>query len=356
MAKIGTLTKNEMTGKWEAKYNGRVLAASPDKGYVIGVIAAGKCRKANDLGVTAVEEPAGSLSVVGAAVAEQLPKQDRFNINERFDFLESFVVGVAKRTYPSLVVTGEGGLGKSYSVHAGLQGKGKLINASEISRPQRVLRAGADEDSADEDDFEMVEVLGVGTDSMMSEAESRKYYTVVKGFSTAKGLYATLYENRNRVIVFDDCDSILKDPTALNILKGALDSYEKRIISWNARGFIDDGLPNSFEFKGGVIFVSNMPLYKIDQAIRSRSICVDLSMNVDQKIERMAEIIKVESFMPGFSEDSKKKALEFIEKMKNEASEISFRTLIQVTKIADEGDVGRTKWERRAEYVLTNAN
>lgn len=355
--KIGTLTLNAQTGKWEAKYEGRVLAASNDKGYVKGMIITGRCNKANQLGVTDVVEPEGQMTAVSGAAQELLGPQiveDRFTINERFDFLEGFAVGVAKRTYPSLVVTGEGGLGKTFTVHKALK-KAKLINASEIQSTQKVLKAGVDEEDAEDEDYEEIEVLGIGNDSSMTEAESRKYYTVMKGYSTAKGLYATLYENRNRVIVFDDCDSILKDPVALMLLKGALDSYEKRIISWNARGFIDDGLPPSFEFKGGVIFISNLPMYKIDQAVRSRSLCVDLSMNVDQKIERMGTIIESEDFMPGFEPKAKEIALEFIKEMKNEAREISLRTLIAVTKIADEGDIGKTKWQRRAEYVLTQA-
>lgn len=356
--KIGTLTLNAQTGKWEAKFEGRILASSPDKGYVKGVIVSGKCRKANDLGVTDVVEPAGQMTATSGAAQELLgasPEQeDRFTINERFDFLEGFAVGVAKRTYPSMVVTGEGGLGKTFTVHKALK-KAKLINASEITSSQKVLKAGVDEEDAEDDDYEEVEFLGIGTDSSMTAEEARKYYTVMKGFSTAKGLYAALYENRNRVIVFDDCDSILKDPVALMLLKGALDSYEKRIISWNARGFIDDGLPPSFEFKGGIIFISNLPMYKIDQAVRSRSLCVDLSMNVDQKIERMGAIIESPDFMPGFEPKAKQLALDFIKEMRNEAREISLRTLIAVTKIADEGDAGKTKWQRRAEYILTQA-
>ena len=47
-------------------------------------------------------------------------------------------------------------------------------------------------------------------------------------------MYRTLFENNKSIIVFDDCDAVLKDPVALNLLKGALDSYGKRIMSWNA--------------------------------------------------------------------------------------------------------------------------
>jgi hypothetical protein len=171
----------------------------------------------------------------------------------------------------------------------------------------------------------------------------------VKGYSTAKGLYRTLFDNRNRVIIFDDCDSILRDPVALNLLKGALDSYDKRIISWNSESLNDDELPRSFEFRGGVIFISNLPIFKIDQAIRSRAICVDVSMNTAQKIERMGAIIKTEEFMPEYDLEVKERALRFLDEMKNDAADLNLRTLISITKVAARGG----QWQRRAEYLLT---
>jgi hypothetical protein len=60
----------------------------------------------------------------------------------------------------------------------------------------------------------------------------KKVFTQIKGFSTAKNMFRTLYENNGSTIIFDDCDSILKDAIAINILKAALDSYDKRVITW----------------------------------------------------------------------------------------------------------------------------
>ena len=138
---------------------------------------------------------------------------------------------------------------------------------------------------------------------------TRKCFTMVKGYSTAKGLYRTLFENNKSIIVFDDCDAVLKDPVALNLLKGALDSYGKRIISWNA-DMRDDDLPRSFNFEGRVIFISNMTQDSIDQAIRSRSMLIDLSMTADQKIERMETIAKSDSFLPEYDKNIKQDALD----------------------------------------------
>lgn len=359
MAKTGniaTLKFNPSNNKWEAIFQNVVIASSVDKAYVKMVIEGGRCNKAVKHGVTGVVD--SSEMVVEGTHGSMLAVQpmDKFTINERFDFLESFVAGVGKRRYKSVILTGEGGLGKSFSVHKALQENAKLICADDQYTKQRgQLKDGADEDSDNDEDYEMIEVIGVGTDSQLTLSESRKYYSVIKGFSTAKGLYEILYHNRNRTVVFDDCDSILKDPVALNLLKGALDSYDRRVISWRSKGFIDDGLPTSFEFTGGVIFISNKSMQQIDQAVRTRAICIDLSMNLEQKLERMEAIVEAGEFLPNYDDKIKKTALAFLKEHAHTAGEISLRTLIQVTLIAEEGNVGKTKWERRAEYFLMNA-
>jgi hypothetical protein len=161
-------------------------------------------------------------------------------------------------------------------------------------------------------------------------------------------MYRTLFENNGGVIVFDDCNAVLKDPVALNILKGALDSYGRRIISWNA-DMRDEDLPRSFTFTGKVIFISNMNAENIDQAIRSRSMMIDLSMSADQKIERMETIIQSEEFMAEFEMAHKLDAIALIKELKNTAKDISLRTLIQVTKIRSADD---DSWKEMAEYVI----
>jgi hypothetical protein len=84
----------------------------------------------------------------------------------------------------------------------------------------------------------------------------------VKGFTRATGIYQSLYEMSNGgVLVFDDCDTAFTDDVAINLLKAATDSSDKRIISWRAETKMQtsdgDYLPQSFEFKGSVIFITN---------------------------------------------------------------------------------------------------
>jgi len=248
--------------------------------------------------------------------------ESEFGINQRFSFVEQMVDMIVAKTLPSAVITGEGGLGKSYTVLKSLEKSG-FKNLTDLSN------------------FE------VGT-----KVNVAKSYVVVKGYSTAKGLYRTLFENNGMVIVFDDCDSILKDDVARNILKGALDSYSKRYISWNA-DMRDEDLPKSFEFTGSIVFVSNMPMEKVDQAIRTRSLCVDLSMTEMQKLERMEVIANTDEFLPDVSKAAKSMALEFLKANVTKIPNMSLRSLIAVTKIADSGN---PNWKDLAKYVLTQGN
>jgi hypothetical protein len=245
-------------------------------------------------------------------------KESRFSINERFGFVSDMVAMLASGAQASVVVTGPGGLGKSFTVTKSLVDCGLQ-------------------------DVSLLEDFAVGT-----VLKTAKTFRVIKGYSTPKGLYRTLYENKDGVIVFDDCDSVLKDPTSLNLLKGALDSYSRRIISWRA-DIKDEDLPTSFEFKGRVIFISNLASSNIDQAIITRSMAVDLSMTNKQKIERMQHLLTSGEFMPEFDKTVKADAMGLIERLQDSVKELSLRTLIQVTKIRQ--GAGKN-WANLAEYTI----
>ena len=244
-------------------------------------------------------------------------KTSKFHINQRFKFLNKAVKMVASGTQPSAVISGSGGLGKSYSVRKAL------------------IESG----------FRDMTNVTAAEGEVINRSNS---FIVVKGFSTARGLFRTLYENNDSVIVYDDCDSILRDPTALNVLKGALDSYDTRIISWNSE-LRDSDLPRSFIFTGRVIFISNLPEEKIDQAIRSRSAVIDVSMTLPEIISRMEAMVQDTDFMPDYTMEVKTDSLKFIDEIKEKMREVNLRTLITVCKVrASDTDGG---WKEMAEYL-----
>ncbi len=223
-----------------------------------------------------------------------------FTINQRFEFLGNLTQMVIDRVTPSLIIVGEGGLGKTHSVR-------QTIKANLL-----------DEDC----------------------------YIFLKGYSTARGLYNTLYDNNGKLIIFDDCDSVLEDKVAINILKSALDSYEKRTISWMAKMNKSDEYPQQFDFTGRIIFISNKSKEKIDQAIRTRSLTVDLTMTPDDKIERMGSILV--SILPEYSIEVKKQALDFLKTVKDDVS-LNIRMLIMVIKMAS---TCPSNWRDMAKYMV----
>jgi hypothetical protein len=127
-----------------------------------------------------------------------------------------------------------------------------------------------------------------------------------------------------------------------------LDSYAKRIISWRA-DLRDDDLPTTFEFRGRVVFISNLSSTQLDQAILTRSMVVDLSMTSQQKVERMYWLLEQSDFMPDFDKSIKKDAMTLIDSLKESVKELSLRTLIQVTKIRNSS---KTNWKNLAEYTI----
>lgn len=245
--------------------------------------------------------------------------ESRFTINERFEFVADMVTMLAKGDQASVVVCGPGGLGKSWTVlHTLLRlGMRDITNLSEF---------------------------GVG-----ELIDTKRSFTVIKGYSTPKGLYRALYENKDGILIYDDCDSVLKDPVSLGLLKGALDSYSKRIISWRA-DFKDDELPQSFEFKGRVVCITNKSSIELDQAILTRSMVVDLSMTTEQKVARMRHLLSSKDFMPEFDMKFKQDAMDLISDLQDRVKELSLRTLIQVTKIRKAASANR--WKSLAEYTI----
>ena len=253
----------------------------------------------------------------GIDVTDEVEEDDtssEWPINQRFEFVSQLVGMIADNTATSVVVTGPGGLGKTHTVKEALQAHG-LEDASAL-------------------------------DCTTAPARS---YKMIKGYSTAKGLYRELFNNKDSVLVFDDCDDVLKDNTALNLLKGALDSYDQRVITWNTdKG--DDDLPRSFVFQGRIIFISNMKRKQIADALLTRAYCVDLKMTTQQKIERMEHMVASEHFMPHYSQQMKQDAMDLIKTLQADVKELSLRSLQAVAKLRAAGG----NWQALAKYTLTN--
>ena len=213
-----------------------------------------------------------------------------------FSNLERLTKMVGRGIQPSLVITGMAGVGKTHLVKETLKQMG--------------LRESYD-------------------------------FEHFKGKATAAGLFITLYQNSDKIVVLDDCDSVFKDDDAVNILKAALDSYDTRKISYISTKPLKDEfgepIPAHFEFTGKIIFISNIHQSKLDEAIRSRSFVADISMNTGQMFQRMEQLMQ--SMEPRIPVAAKQQALDIMKELdaKFGGVDINLRSFIKAARICAMG-------------------
>lgn len=254
---------------------------------------------------TAVKSTPKTPFVTASATVEV--SKSMFSVAERFEFIENFTKMVIKGIIPSLVVTGSGGLGKTHTVTDTLN------------------KAG---------------LIGDVTDSIDSD------YIFISGYSTPRNLYTTLYHNNGKVIVLDDCDSAFRDPLGANVLKAALDSKVHRIVSWGAESK-DDTVPSRFEFTGKVIFISNLSIEKFPQAILSRSMLADLTLDTDEKLERIGQVFGKDGM---YDAEDKEAVMEFLTENKDKIKDLNIRSAYNAIKM--KLALGEN-WSRMALYSAT---
>lgn len=341
----GIIRFNSQKSKYElANSKGKTFVTSKRLDYLQRLVAEQKHpgvkkHKVTEVDVVSTAPQIAITDQAGAVIVGNV--SERFTIAERFEFTEELVTMVVERTAKAVLITGEGGVGKTHTVLEVLHKAGMVdVNS---------LRASID-------DFKPI-VVEDEEDEMrdkihMAINKPRGDYAVIKGHSSAKGLYRMLFEHRERTIVFDDCDAVLKDATAISLLKGALDTYEDRWISWNVdQSFGDGDIPTSFRFHGSVIFVSNMDPVKVDEAVRTRCFKVDVSMTKHQRIERMYAVL--ENLMPDEDLNDKLEALNLMERNLDDINpnNINFRSLMHTISIRTTPTV--KDWKKLALFALT---
>jgi len=140
-------------------------------------------------------------------------------------------------------------------------------------------------------------------------------FVPVAGDITTAGLYEILFLNRDKLILFDDMDSVYDSKESVNLLKAVLDTKPKRKVSrilkthFDSFTMTDDQiqktyeetgkLPKQFEFTGRIIFITNMSGDELDEALISRSLFVDVNPDIDEIIRRIKSIIpSIQSRIP----------------------------------------------------------
>lgn len=268
----------------------------------------------------------GNTPIAEAIALETVQESDEEvieRIRQRFEILDEMATAATTGDIRAMIVSGPPGVGKSFGVE-------RIVEKACL--------------------FDMV-------------SGKRLRAEVVKGSATAIGLYTTLYKysDSNCVLVFDDCDSILLDDVCLNLLKGALDSGKKRKISWlsDSNMLRREGVPDSFNFNGSVIFITNL---KFDQmksqklrdhldALQSRCHYLDLTLDtMRDKVLRIKQIAKDGELFAEYDFDQvvQDEIIAFLEENKNKMREMSLRMAI---KVADLRKSFPLKWKAMAQVT-----
>lgn len=341
---------------WQAWFNGVKVCQSLRREWVITQIREGKSPKAKRYSVVDVGESSTAVSAAKSVAIPttkiipvlntdhplhvmSLPPKPEFTVQERFQFLSDYADMIINRDIVSLMVSGSAGCGKTHMINSRLAAAGLQLTVVE----ETFINNGGSSDSENSGDDDDNDGL-----SNVEQEPSSDQCVLVKGYSTAKFLYKTLYHCRNGLVIFDDADKIIEDKTAINILKAALDSYDKRVVTWGAAGMIDDGLPRSFEFKGGVIVITNKQLRTIDKANRSRAALMDITLNADEFIDLIEE--KMGTMCLDLAIAQRREVLEFIKEHKDDSGDLNLRTFQLLCKIRKSNP---GNWKRMAAFTLT---
>jgi hypothetical protein len=258
-------------------------------------------------GATVLEFDQDAIKRTHEAVARETDEEILERLGLRFQILHDMTLAVKTGDVRAMIVSGPPGVGKSFGVEAVLQ-KADLFNTL---------------------------------------AEKKPKFEVVKGAMSSIGLYAKLYEfsGEGNVVVFDDCDDILMEEQSLNTLKGALDSSERRFISWNTDSRIlrSEGIPDRFEFKGAAIFITNIKFEHVRSkklrghldALESRCHYIDLQMDTNrEKLLRIRQVVSENQMLARYEFEPvvQEELIEYVERHQDKLRELSLR---MVLKLAD---------------------
>jgi hypothetical protein len=257
---------------------------------------------------------------------EESDEQIMERLRERFEVLEDMTRAVKRGTVRSLIVSGAPGVGKSFGVE-------KVLGYHDMF-------------------------------ATIANDQSLKQYEIVKGAIGELGMYQKLYEYRHKknVVVFDDCDDVFQSERGLNMLKSALDTSKKRRLSWNfeSHALKDAGIPNTFEFEGSVIFITNIDFNHVRskvlrahlEALEDRCHYFDLTVHsVRERCLRIKQVVSdgmLDSL--NITDEAKEAVVDYVVANQNKLK-LSLRTVSKTAELV-QAFPDNDKWKRVAAMTL----
>jgi len=133
------------------------------------------------------------------------------------------------------------------------------------------------------------------------------------------------------------------------------------MIHWNtdSRLLRSEGVPNSFEFKGGAIFITNIKFDHVKskklkdhlEALESRCHYLDLTIDTErEKLLRIRQVVSECGMLDSYELDdaAKLEVVDFVDEYKARMRELSLRTVL---KVADLRVSFPDKWKSVAEVT-----
>lgn len=252
---------------------------------------------------------------------------------ERFNVLRKLAKGIGEHKVRSLILSGAAGIGKTFTLQAILE--------------------------------------------MMEKKGTTKFHKH-SGYITTPELYRMLYEHRHEdsVIMLDDTDNLFYDDDSLNILKAALDTIEHRMISYRVRNMTVDAselseddetdeVPNEFEFKGCIVFVTNIDFHAFleagknrvtphIQALLNRSLYLDMALHGQRAVTLWIRYMMTNQKMLlapmyGMTEQQSNEILDWIVSNTDRIYKPSLRTAV---KLAELVKMDPDDWKTMANVVM----
>ena len=131
----------------------------------------------------------------------------------------------------------------------------KVLQLTTYQRLEEYLRAIA------QGHFHLLILVGAG-----GLAKSRSVKAVldgkacwIEGNATPFGMYTKLYRHRDQFVVIDDVDALYADRSGVRLLKCLCQTEEEKAVAWHtdARSLERQGVPREFTTKSRVVIIAN---------------------------------------------------------------------------------------------------